>query len=49
MARKTRRLSRSGRSKIERALACGWRPMSGVGVGEFLQLRRARRVKRGGG
>lgn len=49
MARKSRRLSRSGRSKIERALACGWRPMSGVGVGEFLRLRRARRVKGGGG
>lgn len=45
MARKTRRLSRSGRAKIERALACGWRPLTGVGVGEFLRLRRARRLR----
>ncbi len=47
MARKSRRLSRSGRAKIERALTCGWRPLTGVGVGEFLRLRRARRSKRG--
>ena len=45
MARKSRRLSKSGRSKIERALACGWRPLTGVGVGEFLRLRRERRAK----
>lgn len=44
MARKSRRVSRSGRVKIERALLANWRPGCG-GPGAFLKLRRVRRAR----
>lgn len=42
MARKSRRVSRSGVTKISRAVACNWRPGLG-GPGAFLRLRALRR------
>ena len=47
MSRRSRRVSRSGVLKIERAIACGWRPGLG-GPGAFLQVRRVRRARGGG-
>lgn len=44
MARKSRRISRSGFAKITRAISCGWRPGCG-GPGAFLKLRRVRRAR----
>lgn len=44
MARKSRRVSRSGVTKISRAVACNWRPGLG-GPGAFLKLRRVRRAR----
>ena len=44
MARKSRRVSRSGVTKIQRALLAGWRPGLG-GPGAFLKLRRVRRAR----
>lgn len=45
MARKSRRVSRSGRVKISRALSCGWRP----GLGGPLTFLRLRALRRKGG
>jgi len=42
MARKSRRVSKSGRVKIQRALLAGWRPGCG-GPAAFLRLRALRR------
>jgi hypothetical protein len=42
MARKSRRVSKSGRVKIQRAISCGWRPGCG-GPLSFLRLRALRR------
>ena len=45
MARKSRRVSRSGVVKIERALLAGWRP----GLGGPLTFLRLRALRRKGG
>lgn len=45
MARKSRRVSATGKQKISRALLCGWRPWLAVGPGVFLKLRRVRRAR----
>lgn len=46
MARKSCRVSKSGVTKIERAISCNWRPGLG-GPGAFLKLRRVRRARGG--
>lgn len=46
MSRRCRRVSKSGVTKISRAVACNWRPGLG-GPGAFLRLRRVRRARGG--